>query len=146
MICNMQFRREDLGHSRGHHTIAWQVLIHVQQVWLRRHWQQSAEKSFTTLLTAPTWFTVIFICLGQWSFALGGQKLQTDGELKVFDWLRSQDKTLYAVGVVNFPGEWKMKYVVAMRECLEKEWEFDDSGMYVLFVNIEAQVNIEPLS
>jgi hypothetical protein len=40
---------------------------------------------------------------------LGGQKFQTDNELEhcVLKWLHSQDKTLYAAVIGNFPGQWK---------------------------------------
>jgi hypothetical protein len=37
---------------------------------------------------------------------LGGQKFRTGHELElgVLNWLRSQDKTLYAAGISKFPG------------------------------------------
>jgi hypothetical protein len=61
---------------------------------------------------------------------LGGQKSQTDDELKcgVLNWPCSRDKTFYADGISNLPG-WRKKYVDVKGEYLEKEWEFRNAGM-----------------
>lgn len=49
-------------------------------IWQRKHWQQWARKSWTTLLTALTWMPVIFICLCQWRCTQEGRnfKLMTN--------------------------------------------------------------------
>jgi hypothetical protein len=53
---------------------------------------------------------------------LGGQKFQTDDDLKcsVLSSLCSQDKMFYAAVISNLPGQWK-KYASVKGEYLEKE-------------------------
>lgn len=47
------------------------------------------------------------IFFGSVKVRLGGQNFQTDDKLKqgVQNWVRSQDKTFYAVDVSNLPGQ-----------------------------------------
>jgi hypothetical protein len=46
-----------------------------------------------------------------------GQKFQTDElECYVLNWLHSQNKTLYAAGIINLPGEWGRKKCVSIKQ------------------------------
>jgi hypothetical protein len=65
---------------------------------------------------------------------LGGQKFQTDDELKwgVLNWLYGLDKPIYAVGIGNLKDNGKI-WGGVKGEYLEEELQFGDSGMYIFF-------------
>jgi hypothetical protein len=65
-------------------------------------WEIINQPLYSTDLTPSD-----FHLFGLVKLHLGGQKFQTDDELKcsVLNWLCSQDKTLYAAGISNLPGQ-----------------------------------------
>jgi histone-lysine N-methyltransferase SETMAR len=70
---------------------------------------------------------------------LGGQKFQTDElNCNILNWLHGQDKTFYAAGMGNLPGQWI--------KCVSVKGEYLDPGMYILSVKNKVHVSLEPPS
>jgi hypothetical protein len=67
-------------------------------------WETTNQPPYSPDLT-----TSDFHLFGPLKLYPGGQKFQSDDELKcsVWNWLCSQDKTLYSAGVSSLPGQWK---------------------------------------
>jgi hypothetical protein len=80
---------------------------------------------------APQWFLFLY--------TIEGAPRRID--ILIWWWIQTWCRELasqnifYAAGVTNLPGRWK-KYVSMKRDHLEMEWEFDDSGMYILVVKL----------